>query len=527
MPERPYEEHRIRQRLVEAAIEDLAKNGYDDSLLERVIKSSGYDQMRVRTYFQTNADIVIALYSRFAADLEARITELPEGTLAERFGALMRVKFEIMEPYRQTLAGLSVILSGRNGNPGVLSAETETIRVRVRSVIAETVEGASDHSNSAGSSTELITRNLYSIYLAIMWLWSKDASGKKAERMLRAACGTLSFSTPYLSGAALRLPLKFGGLVQRSLVENDPKIEARAVEILRILFRHRRMLPEGEACRTSPCSRCFAFHLSKTVYYVAADRPLHLILPAFPAKSPNRRKTLGPLPDMADEQALLFLAEVCGQISEVYSPGVRITICSDGHVFSDLVGVSDPDVTAYGNELSAIIARLGIGDMIDTFSLSDLFEKVELPEMRSNLHRHYEKSIESIKERASKFPQAGTLINGIHRFLFEDNLEVDPTRSRTQVRNECRSLAYQVVQRSDGWGRLLSDCFPMALRLSIHPQGPHSDKIGILLGRSSDVWLTPWHSVAVKSADGFTLMKRHEAEAAGARISSDGKYYEL
>ncbi len=104
---------------------------------------------------------------------------------------------------------------------------------------------------------------------------------------------------------------------------------------------------------------------------------------------------------------------------------------------------------------------------------------------------------------------------------------MDESRSRTQVRNECRSLAYKVVQRSDGWGRLLSDCFPMALRLSIHPQAPHSDKIRILLGMSDDVWLTPWHSVAAKKNGRFVLMKRHEAEGRGGRVSADGNYYEL
>ena len=527
MLQKPHEELRIRQRLLEAAIEDLARHQYSDSLLKKVTDASGFNRESIATYFQSSRDIVIALYSRFTADLEARVTELPQGTLAERFEALMRIKFETMEPYRLTVTGLSKILAGRNGNFGVFSAETEAIRTRVQSVIAETIEGASDRPADLPRSLELITGNLYSIYLAIMWLWSKDNTGRKAERTLQAACRALSFSAPYLSGRAMSIPLRLGGLVQNSIIKSDPKTEVAATEILRILFRHRRMLSDDEACNREPCSRCFAFHLPKTVFYVAAGRPLHLILPAFPAKSPNRRKTLGPLPDMAEEQALIFLAEVCEQIRNIYPPGVRITICSDGHVFSDLVGVSDPDVTVYGNELSAMVARLGISDMIDTFSLSDLFENVELPEMRVNLNRHYEQSIESIKERAAKFPQAGTLINGIHRFLFEDNLEVDPARSRTQVRNECRSLAYRVVQRSDGWGRLLSDCFPMALRLSIHPQGPHSDKIGILLGRSVDVWLTPWHSVAVKKDGEFTLMKRHEAEAAGAKISGDGRYYEF
>ena len=80
------------------------------------------------------------------------------------------------------------------------------------------------------------------------------------------------------------------------------------------------------------------------------------------------------------------------------------------------------------------------------------------------------------------------------------------------------ALAYQVVQRSDAWGRLLADCFPTALRLSIHPQPPHSEKIGILLGDADDVWITPWHGVAVWWAGRWRLMKRSDAEELGARL---------
>ena len=99
---------------------------------------------------------------------------------------------------------------------------------------------------------------------------------------------------------------------------------------------------------------------------------------------------------------------------------------------------------------------------------------------------------------------------------------METDRSRTKVRNEGGERTYQVIQRSDAWGRLLNDCFPAALRLSIHPQNPHSEKIGMLLGATNDAWLTPWHGVAVKTNGKFQLMRRHEAEALGASLVSLG-----
>src|SRR4029453_628170 len=112
----------------------------------------------------------------------------------------------------------------------------------------------------------------------------------------------------------------------------------------------------GEVVK-NPCAQCLALHLPKVRRFVRAGEPVHLLLPAFPAKSPNPKKVLGRLPDKAEELALGFLQDVCNEISDIYPPGARITICSDGRVFSDLVGVSDQDVTDYGREIDVLCKR--------------------------------------------------------------------------------------------------------------------------------------------------------------------------
>ena len=229
---------------------------------------------------------------------------------------------------------------------------------------------------------------------------------------------------------------------------------------------------------------------------------------------------------MAEEVALEFLENVCAELRQLYAPGARISICSDGRVFSDLVGVSDEDVSNYATELKRIIKRVEARSL-DFFCMEDLFDVEDHIAMRQQLINHYCDSLSAIETRIHKFEHHRELFNGIQRFLFEDRVAMDSGKSRTQIRNDCKDLAYAVIQRSDGWGRLLNDCFPMSLRLSIHPQGPHSEKIGMLLGganageagtMSPDNWLTPWHGVAVKQNDSFRFMRRHEAEELGASI---------
>jgi pyoverdine/dityrosine biosynthesis protein Dit1 len=315
------------------------------------------------------------------------------------------------------------------------------------------------------------------------------------------------------------------------LVEPAPDEEGTrlATDILKHLFRYRRLQPGAGACALAPCEQCLALHLPKVRRFVLAGEPLHLLLPSFPAKSPSLRKVLGPLPDMAEEQALRFLENICDEIREIYPPGARITICSDGRAFSDLVGVTDEQVTAYGMEISNLLEQLGARSL-ELFSMEDLFEGGDHAGVREQLCVHYADSLAAIRERAHAYEHHLALFNGIQRFLFEDRIAVETGRSRTQVRNECKERAYQVIRRSDAWGRLVNECFPAALRLSIHPQVPHSDKIGILLGEANDAWLTPWHGVAVLAGGRFRLMKRQEAEALGARlVERNGRpyYYEM
>ena len=69
--------------------------------------------------------------------------------------------------------------------------------------------------------------------------------------------------------------------------------------------------------------------------YVVKDQPVQMVLPAFPFKSPNRKdKTLGSLPDLGEELALMHLNGLCASISEIYSHGANVVITSDGLVYN-------------------------------------------------------------------------------------------------------------------------------------------------------------------------------------------------
>ena len=515
-------DRRTRQRVAEEAFLLLAQRGLTGELLRDAAERANCSLERAQVFFRRDEDLVLALYARAAAELEARVGELPEGDVATRFRAVMRAKFELVAPHRQALAALVATLLDPRHELGALNPQTEVIRSRVIGVFSLVVLGATDIRKT--SSPEMV-RSLYAIHLALMLLWTQDRSpdANATNTALDFVCDMLSLSASLAWVPNLKKRLGQLEFVAAQFVEPAPDAEQTklSIAILKQLFRHRRLQPNAGRCAENPCGQCLAIHLPKVRRWIATGEPIHFLLPAFPAKSPNTTKVLGRLPDMAEENALTFLENVCAELRELYPPGARISICSDGRVFSDLVGVSDEDVSNYAAELKRMMKQVE-AQSLDFFSMEDLFDVEDHGAMRQQLIMHYCDSLAAIENRIHAFAHHRELFNGIQRFLFEDRIVMEAAmesgKSRTQIRKDCKELAHGVIQRSDGWGRLLNDCFPMSLRLSIHPQAPHSEKIGMLLGEANDTWLTPWHGVAVKDGDTFRMMRRHEAEKLGARV---------
>lgn len=254
---------------------------------------------------------------------------------------------------------------------------------------------------------------------------------------------------------------------------------------------------------------------------ISVLEPLVMVLPAFPAKSPNPNKTLGPLPDFGEYLALERLQALCQKINKIYEPGAKIVICSDGRVFSDLVMVSDRHVDTYTATIQAMIERHNFS-CLSTFNLEDYFPSKSFANMREALSQEFSESKQQLAVRVKEEQPAKFLFNGIHRFLFEDHLSLFPELSRNKIRKNTKDLAYKVILRSNAWSRLVEKMFPTALRLSIHPQLQFSKKLEVQLINSTDRWRTPWHSVVLKDHENSILVRREEA----IQFNAELKFFE-
>lgn len=301
---------------------------------------------------------------------------------------------------------------------------------------------------------------------------------------------------------------------------------ARAV--LELIFAQRRLLPIEQ---DASFEEQIAGHYEKVIEYIYRNEPIDMVLPAFPAKSPNRSKTLGYLPDRGEYLAFERLVTLCKQIEQVYEPGAKVTICSDGRVFADIIHVTDHHVSEYVNALRRFAAKK-YPEYFDFFNLEDVYDKVDdYSVLREELMIEHGETLKPLRHRIKTEEEAGTMFKGITRFMLEDfsGISKFSQYSRTALQKKAKTAAYRVIQRSNAWSRLLKKEKQDALRLSIHPQRLVSDKIGISLVSKNDVWTTPWHSVLVKEGATYKLMPRDQAEQLGCVLvfdSGQASHYE-
>ncbi|RPA80958.1 hypothetical protein BJ508DRAFT_192692, partial [Ascobolus immersus RN42] len=295
-------------------------------------------------------------------------------------------------------------------------------------------------------------------------------------------------------------------------------------------------------------------------HHILHYTPIPFILPAFPCKSSNLAKVSGVAPDKGEELALRTLYDFCLQVDEIYAPGGRVIIVSDGHVFSDLIGVDDEVVDTYGQLLAQM--RTGITGpsdqhLLQFLSLPDLlqpsnFPTALLPKSEPQTLVSTTHTPEADLCRTILTSTCGTtpstlrselndptsptlaLYRGFSKFMLED-LSTHPsftTLSKKQQKKTASKVAWEMVLRNQAYSNLVEALFPFAVRLSIHAHSNAGPKFGIRMlqgsvkvvrnlrsildgveGGEEEAGLhvpTPWHNVVcrVTGREGWVVCKR-------------------
>ncbi|QIX01996.1 hypothetical protein AMS68_007513 [Peltaster fructicola] len=253
--------------------------------------------------------------------------------------------------------------------------------------------------------------------------------------------------------------------------------------------------------------------------FVENDERVDMCLPAFPFKSANKEyKVLGILPDKAEELALERLNTMCERIKEIYSPGAKVVIISDGLTYNDLLSIPDRHTWRYGEALRKMAIAKGFNN-VDFSRIRDLV-KFPGPEQlneityvanatnfrRSLLNEHGRDDI-NIEHEIATDEDTKMTYRGYRRFLESDLRHIFPTGeglTSNGYKRNVKYLAQQMLIRGYAFAAAVKQAFPHHLRLSIH-QSTGRNKISISLLNTRTGFTTPWHCTVARMADGEWL----------------------
>ncbi|PYI04654.1 pyoverdine/dityrosine biosynthesis family protein, partial [Aspergillus sclerotiicarbonarius CBS 121057] len=242
-------------------------------------------------------------------------------------------------------------------------------------------------------------------------------------------------------------------------------------------------------------------------FFTARQLPILMCLPAFPCKSSNPDKVGCHTPDRGEELALRRLHQVLHQMQGIYEPGASICVISDGHIFSDCIGVDDKQVDAYGTRLQELNRVIGgsNSNRITFLALPDLLRSgqdcqnlqlqplqhclsteisAESETCRQMLMQACQTSVDTLRSQiVAQDPTVLALHRGFSRFMLEDLQQHPNTQglSRNQRKKLAEKASFEIMLRNQAYSNLVELFLPHFIRLSIHSHVNSGPKFGIRL----------------------------------------------
>ncbi|KAJ9667592.1 dityrosine synthesis enzyme [Coniosporium apollinis] len=351
----------------------------------------------------------------------------------------------------------------------------------------------------------------------------------------------------------------------------DEKAHRLAADITELFSHTLRNIAEGDRWDFGGSQ----YFQDRILLFTSRRARLDLVLPAFPCKSTSLNKVAGTRPDKGEELALRGLFAFVKDVEKIYPPGARMFIASDGHVFSDCIGVDDEVVDTYSAQLIEMkdIIFGAEAHKIQFFGLPQLMalksseppltyvSRIELPNYVETSHTGdgslcrklmttgFGIDGSALRHKIDSGDRAAlALYRGFSRFMLEDlsHNGFMLKQSKSKQKRIAPKIAFEMLKRNQAYSNLCELLFPAYIRLSIHAHLNSGPKYGVdLLSRfncrtTSDLvnWgpeaectddllhvPTPWHNSIVKihNHDGWLLVKAilvKDAEKSGQYTSS-------
>lgn len=260
--------------------------------------------------------------------------------------------------------------------------------------------------------------------------------------------------------------------------------------------------------------------------FVANNHEIQFLMLGYPFKSTNHQhKTLGTLPDLAEEVSLRQIAAFNDEVKSFYPPGAKLTVLSDGFIFNDLLNEAESVVDQYHEVVLAMAHEAQASTDIRT--LRDLYPSQSLSTARSKIIQQFAINDVELERRILIDPNVNWLYRAMIRFMEEETANKQ-FASKRQHHLAAKTLARSMMLRNEIYSSYAEAELSSHIRLSMHAT-TNDHKWGFRLIPGDCAWTSPWHCAMLVSPSGVCTVHKADAEAAGYRLvmkNNQPYYYE-
>jgi AcrR family transcriptional regulator len=187
-----------RETILKTAITLFVEKGYDDTTMRDIASAAGCSLGLAYRYYPSKGHLVHTLYDQIAQEFEEHIDNLPAGNLSDRFEAAMKLKFELLLPYRAAFGAIIGVILSPDSGVAVLGDEARETRSFAIRTFAKIVMGSKDAPKQP--QLDQLTDLFYAGHLLMLLFWTTDRTpdAKATYELLSVSKDVLAFVRPML-----------------------------------------------------------------------------------------------------------------------------------------------------------------------------------------------------------------------------------------------------------------------------------------------------------------------------------------
>lgn len=187
-----------RQTILETAIRLFAEQGYEATTMRDIAAAADCSPGLTYRYFSQKEELVIALYEHLALESLAHTHQLPIGTMADRYHALMQHKMTQVQPYRAALAAMFGAMMRPDVEMSVWGKRTTEGRDTMLEVFNHLVQDATDKPSQPLANSLATLMYCFHLLLLLFWLYDKSAENRSTLMLLEFIHESLKLFRPML-----------------------------------------------------------------------------------------------------------------------------------------------------------------------------------------------------------------------------------------------------------------------------------------------------------------------------------------